>query len=133
MGAGPIAGTLCGRNQRHGKLDVIIKKLDEDNATGRLSNDRFDKMHVDYEAEQTGLQSDLERLSTALAAVQNSQDNARRFLSLVKKHTDFSELTPEIVRVFIDRIVIHQAEGYGKNREQEIDVYYNFVGLLREE
>jgi len=90
-------------------------------------------MHVDYEAEQTGLQSDLERLSTALAAVQNSQDNARRFLSLVKKHTDFSELTPEIVRVFIDRIVIHQAEGYGKNREQEIDVYYNFVGLLREE
>ena len=117
--------------RRVAKLDMIIKKLYEDNATGRLSNDRFDKMYVEYEAEQAQLQNDLERLEATLAAVQDSQDNARRFLALVKKHTEFSELTPEIVRVFIDRIVIHQAEGYGKNREQEIDIYYNFVGLLK--
>jgi hypothetical protein len=62
----------------------------------------------------------------------NIRGNARRFLKLVKKYTDISELTAEIVRVFIDRIVIHQAQGYGKNRTQVIDIYYNFIGLLRE-
>ena len=117
---------------RTAELDVIITKLYEDQALGRLPGDRFDKMYAGYEAEQAQLASDLERLEALLEEEKNIRGNAQRFLKLVKKYTDISELTAEIVRVFIDRIVIHQAEGYGKNRTQEIDIYYNFIGLLRE-
>ena len=99
---------------------------------GRLPGDRFDKMYAGYEAEQALLADDLKRLETLLEDEQSSRDNTRRFLKLVKKYTDVSELTAEIVRVFIDRIVIHQAVGYGKNRTQKIDIYYNFIGLLNE-
>ena len=119
--------------QRVEELDVIIQRLYEDQALGRLPADRFDKFYAGYEAEQARLAGDLERLEALLEDEKNSRDNARRFLKLVKKYTDISELTAEIARVFIDRIVIHHSEGFGKNRTQEIDIYYNFIGLLKDE
>jgi hypothetical protein len=118
--------------KRVAELDVIIQRLYEDQALGRLPGDRFDKMYAGYEAEQAQLAEDLRRLEALLEEEKNGRDNARRFLKLVKKYTDISELTAEIVRVFIDRIVIHQFVGYGKNRTQEIDIYYNFIGLLKD-
>jgi len=54
-----------------------------------------------------------------------------RSSGIVKKYPDISELTAELVRVFIEKIVVHQANGrQGKYRRQQIDVYWNFVGLV---
>jgi len=35
--------------------------------------------------------------------------------------------------MFIEKIVCHQANGkLGKNRRQQIDIYYNYIGLIEE-
>ena len=48
-------------------------------------------------------------------------------------YTDIQELTPEILREFIDKIVIHERSvKHGKYATQQIDIYYNFVGLLQD-
>ena len=39
--------------------------------------------------------------------------NAENFLALVKKYTDFSELTPAMINEFVEKILVHQAEGKG--------------------
>lgn len=124
---------LAKAEQRVLELDHIIKKIYEDNATGRLTNERFDKMYADYEAEQSGLKADINRLKALIEAERDKQKNIDLFLEMVKKYTDVSELTAEIVRIFIDRIVCHQPNGkWGKNRRQKLDIYYNFIGLLDE-
>lgn len=116
------------------KLDLIIKKIYEDNATGRLTNERFDKMYTDYEAEQEGLNKRIKALAMQIDAEQEKRMNTVSFLELVKKYTDISEITAKIVRVFISKIVCHQANGkMGKNRRQEIDIYWNFIGLVKPE
>ena len=58
--------------------------------------------------------------------------NADRFMAVVDRYTDIQKLTPEIVREFIDRIVVHErSEPYKKkNYTQQVDVYFNFVGRL---
>lgn len=118
---------------RNTELDMIIKRIYEDNATGRLTNERFDKMYADYEAEQSSLKATISVLTEQIEAEQENNRNIDHFLGLVKKYTDVSELTAEIVRIFIDRIVCHQANGkWGKNRRQQIDIYYNFIGLIEE-
>ena len=117
--------------QRTTELDVIIKKMYEDNATGRLSNEFFDKMYADYEAEKAQLKARTAELANLMARENERSANITRFLEMVKKYTDISELTAEIVRVFIDRIIVHQANGkLGKNRRQKVDIYYNVIGLL---
>ncbi|MCL2300054.1 MAG: DUF4368 domain-containing protein [Firmicutes bacterium] len=88
-------------------------------------------MYTDYEAEQSGLKDTIARLTGTIGSAQESKENIGLFLSLVKKYTDITELTPEIVRVFIDRIVCHQANGrWGQGRRQQIDIYYNYIGLI---
>jgi len=90
-------------------------------------------MFADYEAEQTQLKARMIELADLIAVENEKNASVTRFLGLVRKYTDISELTAEIVRVFIDRIVVHQANGrWGKNRKQQIDIYYNFIGLLGE-
>jgi hypothetical protein len=117
--------------RRINELDLIIKRIYEDSVTGRLSSERFDKMYADYEAEQENLRKRADELNRLMEAEQEKNTGITRFLNMVKKYTDVSELTAEIVRVFIDRIVVHQAEGRGNARAQEIDVYYNFIGLVK--
>jgi len=53
---------------------------------------------------------------------------------MIKKYTGISEFTAEIVRVFIGRIIVHQANGkMGKNRRQRIDICYNSIGFIEEQ
>ena len=39
------------------ELDMIFKRLYEDNISGKLTDERFHKLSTDYEAEQAGLQT----------------------------------------------------------------------------
>ena len=119
--------------QRIAELDVIIKKMYEDNAIGRISNELFDKFFTGYETEQVRIKARSAELTDLIAAENEKSASVARFLSLVRKYTDISELTAEIVRIFIDRIVVHQANGrWGKNRRQQVDIYYNFIGFIEE-
>ena len=113
---------------------MVIRKVYEDNATGRLSNERFDQFFSVYDTEQARLKVRITELTDLIAAENEKGASVSRFLGLVKKYTDVSELTAEIVRVFIDRIVIHQADKsrHGEKRQQRIDIFYNFIGLLKE-
>ena len=117
-------------NQRITELDRIIKKTYEDNVAGRLSDERFDMMYADYEKEQADLKSRTGELIAFLESEKEKSSSVERFLGLVRKYTDVSVLTAEIVRVFIDRIVVYQAVGRGKTRTQRIDVFWNFIGLI---
>ena len=56
--------------------------------------------------------------------------NAEKFLALVKKYTDFSELTPAMINEFVEKILVHQAEGKGASRTQEVEIFFNFIGKV---
>ena len=57
--------------------------------------------------------------------------NVERFLSVVERYTEIPELTPCILHEFIEKIVVHAAsDPKGKNRTQEIDIYYKGLGAL---
>lgn len=47
-------------------------------------------------------------------------------------YTDIQKVTPEIVREFIEKIVVHErSERWKKkNYTQQVDVYFNFVGKV---
>ncbi len=59
--------------------------------------------------------------------------NADRFMAVVDRYTDIQELTPEIVREFIEKIVVHErSERWKKkNYTQQVDIYFNFWARFR--
>jgi len=120
-------------NRRISELDVIIKRIYEDYASGRLIPERYDKMYADYELEQKKLKISVVELSAFIEKEKENAGSISRFLGLVQKYTDTQELTAEIANVFIEKIVCHQANGkLGKNRRQQIDIYWNLIGFIGE-
>ena len=110
------------------ELDNIIKKLYESFAVGRISDERFDSLLAEYEAEQKSLVASVADAEQRLSCFEEDTDRAAQFLSLAKKYTDFSELTTPMINEFIDKIIVHAPEKIDGDRVQEIEIYLKFIG-----
>ena len=117
-------------HQRIAKLDTIIQRLYEDNIEGKISDERFAKMSENYETEQTQLKSRVTELEQLLSAEKDDAMNVTQFLALVKKYTEVQELTAEIIREFVEKIYVYQAEKVDGHRVQKIKVIWNYIGEL---
>ena len=70
-------------------------------------------------------------LQAELSKAQEASVNAERFMNIVRRHISFEELTPTLLREFIEKIVVHECSyDENKHRRQEIEIYYSFVGKV---
>lgn len=53
---------------------------------------------------------------------------AEHFVKLIKKYKEPAQLTREMVRELVDKIVVYQPVGRKPNRTQQVDIYFNFIG-----
>ena len=65
-----------------------------------------------------------------IAAEHETTDAAEHFVQLVKKYSEITELTDEIVATFIQRVEVHEPVRLDGQKHQEITVYYNFIGNM---
>ncbi len=113
---------------RASEIDTIIQKMYEDNVCGKISDERFIKLSNNYENEQKELKSRIKELERNITAKQENQVNADSFIQLVRSHTDIQELTPEIIREFVERIEVCQTQKVGKRKVQRIRIIWNCIG-----
>jgi ribosomal protein S19E (S16A) len=119
------------KKNRSAAIDNVIRKLYEDNVAGKVSDERFFKMSAEYELEQATLVKEIAALDIFLQEQRECTVNTDSFLKLVRKYTDIKELDAEILRTFIERVVIHQSvKNEGGKRTQQVDIYYNFIGKM---
>ena len=116
--------------QRIQTLDRIIRNLYEDKVSGNLTEERFVKLSLSYEQEQTELNGKVSTLKQELLRAKEQSDNTDKFIRIVRKYTEITELTPEIVREFVHKVVVHQAEKMDGKRTQKIELYFNYVGQI---
>lgn len=114
--------------KRHTELDTIIKKLYESFAIGRITEERFDSLLSEYEAEQKSLAAAIAEAEGSLTSYAEDTARVEQFLALAKKYTDFSELTTPMINEFIDKIIVHAPERVDGDRVQEVEIYLNFIG-----
>lgn len=115
---------------RSGELDLLFTKTYEDNASGKLSDERFMMITKRYDDEQLALKKKISALQAEIDMEERQKHSAASFLRTVKKYTDIQELTPIILNELVEKIVVHQAQGVGKNRTQQLEIHYNFIGTL---
>ncbi len=111
-------------------IDKIIQKLYEDKVLGSISDERFHRMSADYETEQQELIKRSSVLKRTIDATKEKTLNTDRFLGLVRKYTEITELDAEIIREFIDRIIVYKTESVNGRRKQRIRIIYNCIGAV---
>ena len=111
-------------------LDKIIQSLYEDKVSGKLSEERYIKMSDNYEAEQKELIEKVKNLKAEIEKAQTKYDNIQKFMAIVKRYSDFEELTPEILRAFVDKIIIYDKQKIDGHIRHTIEIVYNFVEAI---
>ena len=89
-------------------------------------------MSKNYENDQAELTNKLKILTNELATAQKETADLNKFMRLVKRYTEITELSPEIVRTFIDKIYVHKGEKAQGGHRQTIEVIYNCVCAVTE-
>ena len=117
---------------RIAKLDSIIQRLYEDNIDGKISDERFSRMSATYEEEQKQLESRSAELQQFIVTSKDKRLNVDSFLSLVRRYTDITELTAEIIRTFVERVEVQQPEKVPgtRTKKQTIAIIWNFIGAV---
>jgi len=116
-------------NQRVTEIDQLIQKSYEDMTKGLLSEERFATLTVSLENEQRQLKADIPALETSLNATADKADDLQKFIQRARQVTRLTELTPEIVHEFIDKIVVSKPDKLNGKRHQRVDIHYNTIGL----
>ena len=116
--------------RRYKELDGLVKKLYEGNATGKIPDKHFTRLLAEYDEEQTGLEAAIAQWQEAIESWNADRLKTDKFIELVSRYTDFSELTTPMLNEFIEKVVVHEGEGRGNSRRQRIDIYLNFIGAF---
>ncbi len=122
---------LSEHKRRVNELDNIIRKLYEDKISGALSEKRFTKLSDEYEREQEDIEQTIENIQIELDSFSDKNVRADKFLELMKRQTDFAELTNPMLNEFIEKVIVHERiKGYRYKTTQRVDIYFNFIGMI---
>lgn len=122
------------------KIDDIIPKLYEHNSEGKLDDERLVTMVDNYQKEAVAIRKELSAYDEAIIETKRS-DNYKQFFELTKKYTHIDQLDRETLLTFVDRIEVGpkilpegrvKASHRNSEFQQEIRIYYKFVGEMQE-
>ncbi len=115
--------------QRVSEIDQLIQKSYEDMSKGLLSEERFATLSLSLEAEQKQLKMVIPAMEASLDVTTDKAADLQRFIERARQVTRLTELTPEIVHEFIEKIVVSKPDKVDGKRHQRVDIHYNTIGL----
>lgn len=122
--------TLTQAQRRMKELDKLFQRIYEDNVSGKISDERFEKLSCGYEAEQKDLQEKADALQAELTGQEEQAMSLDRFLATVKKYTEVKEMTPTVLNEFVEKIIVHAPDKSSGKRVQQVEIHYKCVGVI---
>ena len=122
---------LEGMRKRDLELTALFKRLYEDNVLGRIPDEQYRTLSDEYTTEQKALRERMPTAEARMEKLKSSLTNVDRFIEKAKRYTDLTELTPELLRMFIAKVVVgEKAEKYSRTAPQDIWIHYREIGML---
>ena len=122
---------LAAMRKRKMELDAIFKKLYEDSVLGRITTAQFQMLSGSYTEEQSRITAGIPQKESEIQRLRETVNGTDSFLDKAKRYTDITELTPELLRLFIEKIVVHEKEAkWSKHAPQTVEIYYNGIGYV---
>lgn len=115
------------------ELDKLFSKLYEDRTLGSLSEERYLKMTAAYEQEQAELNALIQSAEQEISESVDTKSGIDKFIKIARKYLNLQELDGTILRELIEKIVVHEKVKQDGKTSQQIDIYYNFVGIVEPE
>lgn len=122
---------LAAMRKRKAELDAIFKKLYEDSVLSRITTEQFQMLSSSYTEEQNQITAGIPQKEADIQRLRETVSGTDGFLDKAKRYMDITELTPELLRLFIEKIVVHEKEvKWSKHAPQTVEIYYNGIGFI---
>ena len=113
------------------ELDAIFKKLYEDSVLDHITMEQFQMLSGSYTEEQNQIAAGIPQKEMDIQRLRETVSGTDGFLNKAKRYTDITELTPELLRLCIEKIVVHEKEvKRSKHAPQTVEIYYNGIGSV---
>ena len=117
--------------KRNSELSLLFKRLYEDHVLGRVTAEQFRMLSSDYNAEQKALEDAIPEKEARLEKLRASAANVDTFIEKAKRYTAIDELTPELLRLFIQRIEVgERSKKYSRSAAQSVRIIYRDIGSM---
>ena len=117
--------------RRRNELTALFKRLYEDNVLGRVTDEQYRMLAGDYTVEQKALEEQIPEKEARLEKLKAASANVNTFVEKAKQYTAIDELTPELLRLFIQRIEVgERAEKYSRSSHQSVRIVYRDIGTV---
>ena len=124
---------LTAMRKRGAELEAIFKRLYEDRVLGHISVEQFQALSGSYTEEQERLAVETPTKEAAIRKLRDTVSSTDGFIAKAKRYTDITKLTPELLRLFIQKIVVHEKSvKYSKYSEQAVEIHYTDIGFIGE-
>ena len=121
---------LTQAEKRIGELDRLFIKIYEDNAKGKLNDDRFAMMSKTYEDEQTQLKVEIVNLQKEVEVQERQIENLEQFIQRARRYTNLTELTPYALRELVKAVYVEAPDKSSGKRKQKVHIEYDLVGYI---
>ena len=92
---------------------------------------RKNKRRLTKMEEQSCITAGIPQKESEIQCLRETVSGTDSFLDKAKRYTDITELTPELLRLFIEKIVVHEKEvKWSKHAPQTVEIYYNGIGYV---
>lgn len=121
---------LAQAEKRIGELDRLFIKIYEDNAKGKLNDDRFAMMSKTYEDEQAQLKVEIVNLQKEIEVQERQIEDLEQFIQRARRYTDLTELTPYALRELVKAVYMEAPDKSSGKRKQRVHIEYDLVGYI---
>ena len=125
-----VENSLRSAMARYEEVGRLYDVAYEKNVNGLIDDDWFMHLSDKYGKERLELKEKIKKYRERLENLETEKQGKDLFVSAVKKFMQMQTLTAPLIKELIDKIVVYEAEGTGKNKTQKLIIYYRFVGLL---
>ena len=115
---------------RDKEIDVLYEKIYEDNALGKINDERFAKLSSKYDEEQKEIVEKIKTLSAEISEKKSKTVTSDMFLGAVRKYTRIKKLTQQILNELIEKVEVYQSEKIDGKTVQKLKIHYNCIGTM---
>ena len=115
---------------RIAELKRLFIKIYEDNASGRLSDDRFDMLSLTYETEQKQLETECVTLRQEIEVQERQNENVEKFIQTAHKYVGIDKLDGYALRELVSAIYVDAPDKSSGKRVQHIHIQYDGLGFI---
>ena len=116
--------------KRIAELKRLFIKIYEDNASGKLSDERYDMLSQTYEAEQKQLEADVRAIKQDIDVQERQTEEIDKFIQKVKKYATIEELDAFTLHDLVQAIYVDAPDKSSGKRRQHIHIKYDGVGFI---